>query len=429
MQPKTEAQKIKDKAVDVLNPVKEKEDQFTWSYAELYKDKDIVQNFLVPDLIPDGEVCGLIGVDGVGKTQLMSQLAFCVGRKRKHFLNLTLNVKHGNALIVATEDSKKKFTKAIVKIANALEPGHKPEEVGIHFMEGGSFSTLETFILEIERNLKLRPTDLVIIDALLDTFLLINGNPNDSSDANVILNEFQVRICNHFSCTVIFIHHASKSSARAKQEKGKFFLVKDDAQGSGRITQKPRTILGLTHDFASSSEEFSTTYTNYLHALKVNLSSRHYVKNAIHLTFDQATLLHEAGGLVNLDQFENTDRTVTDFAPTKKPMAKEIDIEQHKLNVNDVFADDDSLSRTDIVKKLKVVYGVGQNKIEEKGGYLFHLTDLGLVVQNTGIFRKGDFEAPVATMPISKEDWNKPTQSFTIKPEINTDQDDNETPF
>lgn len=433
-QPKSKSivQELKDKAVEALvDDAEEPIQKNTHSYAELYLEKDAPQNFIINDLIPDEEVCVLIGVDGIGKTQICSQLCFAIGTKRENFLGLTLNIKHGRALVVATEDSKVKFTRAIVKIAKGMDPNHKPEDVNVHFTEGGNFDDMNSFIKEIVDFLKVTPVDLIILDALQDLFLFIDGEVNSNKDANKILNIIQKQICNVYKCSAIVIHHASKTSAQKKQESGKFFLVKNDSQGAGRITQKPRTVLGLTHDFASSAVEDSTTYTNYLHVLKTNLASRHYMKNAISLTFDQATLLHESNGLVNIEQYENADKTATDFTPTKKPMAKEITLDEHKAKVTSAFEHEDSLSRKELVAKLRGLYGVGGNKIEEKGGYLSYLTDLGLIVGDVGIFRKGgvsDFK-----MPISTENWEvdpvKKDESIIIKPNFLSGDEEFDTPF
>lgn len=424
--PTSKQQDLKNKAIEQLNTGEAEKEQHTWSYAELFKEKDLVQNFLIPDLIPDEEVCALIGIDGVGKTQLMSQLAYCVGTKKKHFLGLNLNVKFGSALIVATEDSKKKFTKAIVKIATNIDPDHNPDEVSVHFTEAGIFDDMEKFMGEIERNLKIRKTDLVIIDALQDVFLLIDGEINSNSHATKILSQFQ-NLCNKFQCSVIFIHHAAKTAIKGKQDKGEFFLKKDDSQGAGRITQKPRTVLGLTHDTKSATSE-GTQYTNYLHALKVNVSSRHYMRHAIKCTFDTSTLLHEQDGTVDIEEFENADRNATDFTPNKKPMAKELDIEQHKRNVTSCFEHDRVLTRREMVGSLQLHYGVGKNKVEAKDGYLNYLLDIGLIINKDGLFQKGgeqDFK-----LPISTENWDTPAPPDVITPQDDTDPlPDYDTPF
>lgn len=425
------------------------EKKHIYSYEELYEEKDEIQKFLIPDLIPDEELCVMIGVDGIGKTQILSQLCFCIGTKRTHFLGLQLNLKHARSLVVATEDSRKKFTAAITKIGKNLDPNHKPKDVGLSFMEGDDFADLPSFIATIEEHLKENPCDLVIVDVLQDIFLLINGEINSNSHANEAMQPFK-KLCTKYGCALIFIHHASKSSAKAKQEKGKFFLTKDDSQGAGRITQKARTVLGLTHDFASSgNDDDSTEYTNYLHILKTNTTSRHFMKNAIQCIFDQKTLLHEANGLVNIDRYENEDKSSGDFQPSKKAMAKDIPFEDHRLKIDEAFGSRDTLSRKDLVHEMRVLYGVGGNKIEEKEGYLNHIIELGIVINNSGIFRKGEesnFKMPVSTMdwetkiipveaiqadlfiisPKKPEDF----KGLIIKPdEINPDDQNSDIPF
>lgn len=416
----TKQDELKKKAVEALGentPVK-----YTYSYAELRKMKSEVQDFIINDLLPAGELAILIGVDGVGKTQITSQLCFSIGTKRDNFLGLKLNLVHGQAIIAATEDSVKKFSNSICKIGDGLDPNHNPDKVGLRFIEASEFPDLPSFIAEIDSLLKEQKAELVIVDAFQDLLLLIDGEINSNSNCNKAMAPFQ-SLCKTHGCSIVFIHHASKTSAKEKQAKNKFFLEKNDSQGAGRITQKPRTVLGLTHDFSSSAVEDSTTYTNYLHVLKTNIAGRTYMKNAISLTFDQNTLLHEATGLVNIEAYESADKTASDFTPVKKPMAKELSFADHQLKVDLIFEKKDSLSRKDLVDAMRGFYGVGKNKIEEAGGYLSYLTEHGLIIGNVGVFRRG--EESEFKMPISAEDWN----SMPKPPEVDTKPNDLDEPF
>lgn len=423
----SELDKIKEQAVEQLGEPTAAV-KYTYTYAELHKLKNVKQEFLVPGLIPYGAMAVMIGVDGVGKTQITSQLGFCVGTKRDSFIGLQLNVKTGETIIAATEDAVEKFAGSIGKIGDGLDPNHDPEKVGLRFVEASEFPDLPAFIAELDRLLKDKNADLVVVDAFQDLLLLIDGEINSNSNCNKAMSPFQ-GLCKKYGCAIIFIHHASKTSAKEKQAKNKFFLEKNDSQGAGRITQKPRTVLGLTHDFASSAVEDSHTYTNYLHVLKTNIAGREYMKNAISLTFDQNTLLHESTGLVNIENFETADRTANDFTPEKKAMPKQIDFAEHRAKVDVIFENKDSLSRKDLVEAMRGVYAVGKNKIEQAGGYLSFLIEHGLIQGNVGVFRKGDENE--FKMPISSEDWDSTTQvekPLDINPK---DQlpDDLDTPF
>ncbi len=113
-------------------------------------------------------------------------------------------------------------------------------------------------------------------------------------------------------------------------------------------------------------------------------------------------------------------------------MAKEITIDQHKEKIITAFGDKETLSRKELIAQLRGLYGVGGNKIEEKGGYLSYLMDFGLIVNNSGVFRKGTVEE--FKMPISAENWDapaiiKPDVDIIIKPNIIDPLEDPDCPF
>lgn len=362
----------------------------TYSYEELHELKDEEQKFLIPELIPSNAVAGLIGEDGIGKTQLCIQLCLHIAMKRRKFLGLELNAIHHRCLIVATEDSRQKFTKAITKQAYALNPDHKPKDILIDFTEGGNFDEIATLEAEIVRLLKVKKYDLVVLDAFSDLFTMMDGEINSNSDARKILSMCQ-QLCNKYETTLIFIHHAAKTKIVAKRKEGKLFLEKNDTQGAGAISQKPRTILALTHDDKSIREE-GRYFNNFLHVLKANLMSKLYVTQAIQLEFDTTVLLHTDTGFVDIQildselQQQNADPNQS----ARKPTPNEIPLVTHLEYVNSAFGSNQHLSRKDLVNKLKSKdsYDVGENKLQQKGGYLEFLTDNGIIVNFNGIFRK-----------------------------------------
>lgn len=406
---------MKKKALEQLSePIKPApNDRNTFSFQELWETKDIEQKFIIPELLPAHAVAMFIGEDGIGKTQILTQLCLSICLKSKTFLGLNLYTESHKCLIVATEDSKEKFSKAMVKQVLSIKPDLDPKEIHLDFTEGSNFDDLDALFAEIEMLLKEFNYDLIVCDAMSDLFTLIDGDINSNSHARKILSKFQ-RVVNTYQTTVIIIHHAAKSKIVAKQKEGKLFVEKGDSQGAGAITQKPRTVWALTNDPKSIINE-GTEYKNYLHVVKANLMGKHFVTHAIELDFDAKTLTHSACGMVDIQLMENSnpdDRQPLTNDPTKKPMAREISLDQHKSYVYNCFVKSDLLSRSDLVEKLRSSYGVGKNKIEAKDGYLAHLTELGLVVNNAGVYRKG--EQSDFTMPISAAGWDAKPEKVVL---------------
>jgi len=218
--------------------------------------------------------------------------------------------------------------------------------------------------------LKKNPSTLIIVDAVSDLFTLIDGEINSNSHARKILNRFQ-RLINHYGVTILFIHHAAKTKIVEKQKNGKLFVEKGDSQGAGALTQKPRTILALTHDPGSIKDE-GMRYTNYLHVVKANLMSKMYVTHALELEFDASCLIHHEKGLVDIQLMEDPDKNVT-ATPVKQNVPLEHSDAHHKEMVDKIFAGIELFKKADIVSALMKAYGVGKAKIDGNSGYLQYL--------------------------------------------------------
>lgn len=345
----------------------------TFSYAELYNSADTPDRYLLENFIPAEAVAVFIGEDGIGKTQICNQLALSIAFGYDNFAGLHLQVDEcRNSLIVATEDSRLKWIRAMRRQATALEPGHVPEAVTVDFMEASGFDAFEEFKEELSARLKQKKYKVIILDAFSDIFGLFDGDINNSKDARKILSFLQF-LCDTHSTTVIVIHHAAKTKLVAKRREGKLYLEKDDAQGAGAITQKPRTVIGLSNDRKSIQAD---QYTNYLHLLKTNTGNRTYQLNAIELHFNLKTLLHHYKGTVEIEEAEEQAAATLhapDSSNSKKATPNDIPAAKHHQILNELFPGKRELNRADLVAGLSERYGVGRTKIEQAGGYLTYL--------------------------------------------------------
>jgi len=223
----------------------------TYKFGEMWAEKDQETKFLVPDLIPDGEITLVIGEDGIGKTRLFAQLLLDISTGKPHFLGLELNAKHKSGLFISTEDGRLKFIRAAVKQIIAMEGSDiNPDAINLQFTEGIDFDTMDMLEAEIIRILEEGPVDCIVVDAMSDLFGLIDGEINSNTHARKIMAIFG-RINAKYHVAIIIIHHAAKTKIDALRKEGKMFLTKNVSQGAGAITQRPRTVLAITHDAAS----------------------------------------------------------------------------------------------------------------------------------------------------------------------------------
>jgi archaellum biogenesis ATPase FlaH len=369
--------------LDKVNAIPVPVEKNTYTFAELWKEKDFEQKFLIPELIPKSTLCVLIGEDGIGKTQVTTQLCLSISLGFASFMDLPLNVEHKRCLIVATEDSRQKFTKAIVKQTYALakvDANFDPTNVKISFTEGSNFDTFDALLVEIVSLLKLEKYEVIIMDALSDLFTMIDGEINSNSHARKILSKLQA-ICNTYQVTIILIHHAAKSKVAPKQAEGKIFLDKFDSQGAGAITQKPRTILSLSNDPQSVSAD-GKSYTNYLHCVKANLMSKHFVSSAIKMQFDGETLLHRYEDLIKIEDWnrqnlnQETKEVTMDNGRKRKAKPAELPADIHQDFMDAVFTSDTlTFDRKGIVYEMVKFYNIGETKISGKDGFLNFLVD------------------------------------------------------
>jgi len=341
----------------------------TYKFGEMWKEKDQPVKFLVPDLIPDGEITLVIGEDGIGKTRLLSQLLLDITTGKTHFLGLELNAPHKRALFVSTEDGRLKFIRAAAKQIFAMEGSDvNPDSIDLSFTEGVDFDSMDALEAEIIRVLKEGPVDAIVVDAMSDLFGLIDGEINSNTHARKIMAVLG-RIISEYHVAIILIHHAAKTKIDALRKEGKLFLTKNVSQGAGAITQRPRTVLAITHDH-NSVEGDGARYKNYLHVVKANVMGKKFVQNAIELSFDTGNLLHfPTGVLVDIQKHENANDDGQE--DSRKAMeSREITALSLRLCMQSIFKAKKVLSRKDVITKMRSHLGVTEQEIIQHGGYL-----------------------------------------------------------
>lgn len=333
------------------------EDKVTYSFYDLWNDRNEELALLIPDLMPAVGLLMLLGEDGIGKTQIARQLLLNIGFGIPEFLGQPLNARHGRGMFVATEDSHQDFIKAAkmqvygLKQFENVKPG-----TPIDFVEGTNFDDYKQILAEIERLLSLNPYDVIVIDALSDLFVLINGEINSNTVARQILNPLQA-IANRHQTLIIILHHASKSAMQKKRERGQILVEKNDCQGASAITQKPRTVLALSNDPAEN--------INYLHCVKANGLPRKFKETAFKMSFNEESLLHEVIDFAPVFETGNTSTGKKDAL-----LPHQISPEIHSQILTEVYKKKPEFGYTELWKGIKEVYNkcygsIGDNKAKD----------------------------------------------------------------
>ena len=180
---------------------------------------------LVEGLIPKYEMAVIAGGSDIGKSSFLRDLAMSIVEKRESFLGQKLNITHGRVIYVSSEDG-------IYALSNCL----------IRSTEENDSDVYEniTFILEtdnvlntIKDELAKYNVDAIIMDSYSDLFT--EGNMHLANDTRNFLKPYG-DLCKEHNCSVIFLHHFSKSRGQTGGSKNALL-------GSCAIEQKIRAVL------------------------------------------------------------------------------------------------------------------------------------------------------------------------------------------
>ncbi len=209
--------------------------------------EDDKSRFLWEPFIPKVGMVALAGASDCGKSTLVRQLAISIATKQKTFLGSPLNVNHGRACYIATEDEQYGTKPVLQKQLkgfgfDALDTLH------FDFESENFYKDVETFLSEFR-------VDLIVIDAWLDIF---QGNPNDAAAVRSELKPW-FRLAKKHECCFLLLHHNVKNSENSDPNKNKL-------NGSQALEAKLRCIFELRMAANAPSDERHLTIIkgNYL---------------------------------------------------------------------------------------------------------------------------------------------------------------------
>lgn len=186
---------------------------------------------LVEPILPRAGVAALVGTSDSGKSTLLRGLAMAVAARARRYLDFELNVRHGRAIYVATEDDESVISTLMQRQLEELAtPKEAYASLDFIFRTDDLLATLDNSLTE-------HPADLVIIDAFAD---LYTGPMNENNRVRSFLNNFSQLASKH-TTLFIFLHHTGKRTETLAPSK-------HNAIGSQGFEAKMRLVMELRPD-------------------------------------------------------------------------------------------------------------------------------------------------------------------------------------
>ena len=201
----------------------------------------------------------LTGSSDLGKSSFLRQLAISVALKKDAFLGHPLNVRHGRVIYFTTEDSQASICELLQKQLKHINPG---DLSGLCYV----FNAEEPLKV-IEQQLKVAPTDVVIVDCISDIF---DGQMNDIGSVRRYLNKFN-KLSLTYDCLFIFLHHNGKRTDTNAPHKSNII-------GSQGFEAKMRLVMELKKE-GDTQRNLWFTKGNYL--------PENIKKHSLQLEFDE----------------------------------------------------------------------------------------------------------------------------------------------
>lgn len=153
---------------------------------------------LIDGLLPKCGLAALAGSSDTGKSSFLRDLALTIAEGKDEFLGHQMNLTHGRALYVSTEDDETSVAYLLYKQLGNTESNAYDN---LRYL----FDT-NHLLQKIDNALTAQPVDIVIIDAYTDVFV---GDINSSNQVRVFLGKF-LEIAQKHNCCFMFLHHFGK---------------------------------------------------------------------------------------------------------------------------------------------------------------------------------------------------------------------------
>jgi len=186
---------------------------------------------LIDPIMMKRGLVALAGPSDGGKSTLLRQLAIAIVNRRKEFLGFPLNIEHGSAIYVHTEDPDEETQSYFLNTMNeGIDISKNIENLRV-------IIDTENLIEKLDQSLNRKRADVVIIDCFAD---LYGGAMNETNKIRTYLDQYSPLV-RKYGCLVIFLHHEGKN-------KEAFEPSKHNLLGSQGFEAKMRLVMLLRRD-------------------------------------------------------------------------------------------------------------------------------------------------------------------------------------
>lgn len=337
--------------------------------VELLAMSNIEPQYLIKPIFPRKGTAVLAGMPDTGKSQFGRQLCIHTALGNNTFLGFELNPVHNRAIYVATEDNREATAYLISKQFEGLG---KDAVENLRFIFADTMDQ-KKIIKTLNRELKLHPADLVVIDSFGDVFM-----GNDTNNNMLMRNTAKSfdKIANEHNCLILFVHHINKSAYKQSPSQ-------QNIQGGAGLVQKVRLALQLT-DGGNDIRYFSVVKGNYCPKI--------YKETSLVLNFSEETFLFSSTG--EMKRTADIGSHSGNASDNNTKVEKENKLEALAI---EIFTDS-ALTRTEFIEE----YCSATKKSAVTGGRVLNkLSELKIVKKFQGKYRLIN---PIAPEEMTQDD-------------------------
>ncbi|HTN00203.1 MAG TPA: AAA family ATPase [Pedobacter sp.] len=326
---------------------------------DLYQMKVMEIPKLLGELLPKVGLVLLAGSSDTGKSMFNRDLILHLVLGFNSFIEMPFaSGLHRRAAIVSTEDDDLAIAWLLQKQVN-----NPKIDIEIALKNLDFYFDSEDIIQRLERNLKQRPVDVILLDTLGD----ILDNPNDNGEVRKKMADFK-RLATTYRCLVIIMHHTSKRTEGLAPSKSSIL-------GGSSIEQKVRLALEFRNDTADPNFK-------HLSVLKGNYLSKEFKGSSFKLEMNEQTFnFTNTGERVLFDDLAIQTDEQTKRVPLLK--ANEVDNDTHLVVLEKVFKGGLKPKLSDLNIRLSNQYETyfstkfGERRVRQYLDYL--INDIGLI--------------------------------------------------